>query len=111
MTLHFEILRPGTEEVLKNRIFQPGEGSTVTNNLADGSRELYVFGCAEDNTFSFIQKSTSSNDVLLSRTERYVPKSTIFKEVATLSPDQPFTISVVTDRGTMADVRLTHKLP
>lgn len=111
MTLHFEVLRPGSEEVVGQRVFQPGEGSTIANNLPDGSRELFMYGCSEDNSYSIIEKSSNANDLLLSRTERFVPVSTEFTEVARLFPDQSYTLQTVTDRGTRADVRFTHRLP
>lgn len=111
MTLHFEIMRPGTEEIMKKRIFQPGEGSTVSNNLPDGNRELLIFECDNDNLHSTLTRSSANNDILLSRTERFVPLSRQEGEVKILNPDQPLTLQVVTDRGTIADIRLTHKIP
>lgn len=101
MTLHFEILAPGKEEVMRTRVFQPGEGSTLSNNLPDGERELLIFGCAFDNTHSTLERS-QAHDVRLTRTERWVPFSRDVAGETVLSPNEPLTISVVTDRGNRA---------
>ncbi len=108
MTSHLEILNPDGQWVGVKTV-QPGDESTFTNYLPGEARELYAFACSPDNSKTNVRKAVNPGNVLLSRSETFVPHGQAWESVAQLSDGEEFRLSILARRGQEVDIRVVHK--
>ncbi len=109
MTLHVEAEVSGEQKYIPIGVLQPGEQpGSLSQNLPDGVREIYLFSCSPDNSHSLIQKSTGGMDMEISELRALV--TTDLETVAELHANESYTLDLLTDKGTSRRaVRFTHK--
>lgn len=95
-------------------ILNPGDPpGSFSQNLPDGSRELYMFECAEDDSQSIIYRSPSGLDIADLRGGRDVFKTEdsdwdLVKELK--RGDPPYDLTIRTDFDSQGRIiRFTHK--
>lgn len=85
---------------------------TISSNLPDGTREIYQFFCAEDNSHSVVQKLPLGLDAEIGHL-RILDAQNVADavRVATLRKgDQPYRLTVKTDRSPQRRIiRFTHR--
>lgn len=85
---------------------------TISSNLPDGTREVYQFLCAEDDSHSIIQRLPIGIDVEIGHLRILDPQNVANAiRVATLRKgDPPHRLTVLTDRSPQRRIiRFTHR--
>lgn len=110
--LELRMYNPFTKEWKKVGEVPEGDNGSISNNKPDGTRDIYFFECAEDNSHSTIYRSGFGMDMEITGTslrELIIDGSKIEK-VAELKADESHEMIVKTDKGSMpVNTRFTHK--
>lgn len=99
---------PLSVEIKINEIWRPistvspgGQAGSISNNRADGERELYILECASDDTSSTISKSEGGMDSSGQDERDRVVLSVRSDVIAVLREnDKPFELTVTPDNST-----------
>lgn len=111
MVTRFEILRRDSWRVVTH--VDPGRTGTFSNDLEDGTHELYAYECARDDSYTSIHKLLPGVEIAIGPyriiNERIINKRDFSLEGVLRSGDKPFEMSVKTDVDPeISEIRLTH---
>lgn len=111
MPLQIEAYNPELSEWLKIGDVKPNDPpGSFSQNRPDGSRELYLFECAEDNSQSTIYRSPFGIDTEIGNLRAVLNDRTEWEVMKVLrKDDEPFRITIKTDNSPQRRVvRFTH---
>jgi hypothetical protein len=111
MTLHIEAINPVTQQSQLVGVLKPGDRpGSVSQNLPDGGREIYLFQCMPDNSSSKIQKSKGGMDIANSQMREIVTEG--LQDVVILRENESYTLTLFTDISSVRGImQFTHKIP
>ncbi|MFZ5933051.1 MAG: hypothetical protein ACOYT7_03195 [Patescibacteria group bacterium] len=101
----------GREEWVRLRQLNSGEAPGSFTDVSKGGREVYLFECSPDDSFTIIYRSKSGIDYDLGTRgeERVVVPTEKPEVVKVLSKGESYEIEVTTERGRTGTFRFAHK--
>ncbi|TSC85398.1 MAG: hypothetical protein G01um10147_1174 [Microgenomates group bacterium Gr01-1014_7] len=109
MALNVEAFHPERNEWIKLSQLNPGDRpASMSQNKPDGTREVYLFECAPDNSHSTVNRSTSGADASNPDIRIVVTEGLeLIKELR--RGDDPFVLTLLTDNSSQRRImRFTH---
>lgn len=110
MTLSIEAYHPERQEWIKLPELNPGDRpGSVSQNKPDGTREVYLFECAPDDSHTTIYRSTLGADAATPEIRIVTTEGLeIIKELR--RGEEPFTLTLLTDTSSQRRIiRFIHK--
>lgn len=107
--LRIEILGPQRDTWFKVSEIKPGEQpGSVSQNLPDGGREVYLFAPEPDDSKSVIHKSRAGVDIVSADTRHIITED--LELIASLASGESYTLSLRSDIATARRIiRFTHE--
>lgn len=111
--LRIEVYNPERNSWIQAGEVKPGDPpGSISSNKPDGSRDVYMFDCAPDDSKSTIQRSGFGVDAELAegRLRAVVPDPSRLEVVKELKPGESYEMTIKTDRSPQPrQIRFTHK--
>ena len=111
--LRIEAYNPELSRWIQVGEVKPGDSpGSISDNKPDGTRDVYMFGCAPDNSKSIIYRSGLGLDTEVERGRLRVvmPDPSRFETVKELNPGESYKMTVKTDVSQApGQIRFTHK--
>lgn len=108
--LHIEAFNPARKEWVRvGDVYSTDPPGTMSNNKPDGSRELYQFACAKDDSKSTIYRSGLGVDIEIGRFRGAIIDPLKLEVVKELKREESFEMDIKTDRNpVVTKIRFTH---
>ncbi|HEY5601343.1 MAG TPA: hypothetical protein VIK81_04665 [Patescibacteria group bacterium] len=109
--LSVEIYNPEARNWVKAGEVKPGDPpGSISDNKTDGSRDIYMFDCAPDNSKSTIYRSSFGADVDLGTVRVVTSDPSRLETIKELKTGESFEMEVKTDRSPESRrIRFVHK--
>jgi hypothetical protein len=106
--LSVEVCQKGSDVWTALPILEPGDRpGSISDNPANGTRQVYMFECAKDDSYSRLLRSKGGIDAATPTTRKIIPLAG-FEEVKTLRRGESYELEITSPSQKQLKVRFTH---
>lgn len=110
MVTRVEVYSPESSSWISVRDLPPGEKGSVSQNLPDGSRKIYVFECASDDSETILYEPSDGIDLTDGEARVVIGSEELKVKKRIERGDEPYLITLNTDVSKQRRImRLSHE--